>query len=71
MSFEPFFFFFVLVLLLLKGAELYVFPWTGNAGSWAVMLYVGEGPRESNGACSTVCRFSVTLSTTHNQIGTL
>ena len=31
-------------------------------------LYVGEGSRGSNGACSTLCRFSVTPSATHNQI---
>ena len=37
----------------------------------AVMLYVGEGPRGSNDACSTLHRFSVTPSTTHNQIGPL
>ena len=35
------------------------------------MLYVGEGPRGSNGACSTVCCISVTPSATHNQIGPL
>ena len=32
------------------------------------MLYVVEGPRGSNGACSTLCQISVTPSTTHNQI---
>ena len=32
------------------------------------MLYVGEGPRGSNGACSTLCRILVTPSATHNQI---
>ena len=35
------------------------------------MLYVGEGPRGSHGACSTLCWISVTPSTTHNQIGPL
>ena len=35
------------------------------------MLYVGEGPRGSNGACSTLCWISVTPSTTHNQTGPL
>ena len=35
------------------------------------MLYVGEGLRGSNGACSTLCRISVTPSATHNQIGPL
>ena len=32
---------------------------------------MGEGPRGSNGTCSTLCWFSVTPSTTHNQIGPL
>ena len=35
------------------------------------MLYVGEGPRGSNGTSSTLCRISVTPSVTHNQIGLL
>ena len=35
------------------------------------MLYVGEGPRGSNGARSTLCQISVTPSATHNQIGSL
>ena len=35
------------------------------------MLYVGEGLRGSNGACSALCLFSVTPSATHNQIGPL
>ena len=35
------------------------------------MLYVGEGPRGSNGACSTLHWISVTPSTTHNQTGPL
>ena len=35
------------------------------------MLHVGEGPRGSNGACSTLHRISVTPSATHNQIGPL
>ena len=34
-------------------------------------LYVGEGPRGSNGACSTLHWISVTPSATHNQIGPL
>ena len=33
------------------------------------MLYVGEGPRGGNGACSTLCWISVTPSATHKQIG--
>ena len=43
----------------------------GNADLCAVMLYVGEGPRGSNGACSTLHRISATPSATHNQIGPL
>ena len=35
------------------------------------MLYVGEGPRGSNGTCSTVHQIEVTPSATHNQIGPL
>ena len=34
-------------------------------------LYLGEGPRGSNGARSTLCRISVIPSATHNQIGPL
>ena len=34
-------------------------------------LYVGEGPRGSNGTCSALCRFSVTSTTNHNQTGPL
>ena len=36
-----------------------------------MMLYMGEGPRGSNGSCSTLCRISATASATHNQIGPL
>ena len=43
----------------------------GNAGCCAVMLYVGEGLRGSNGTCSTLHQISVTPSATHNQIGPL
>ena len=32
---------------------------------------MGEGPTGSNGACSTLCRISITPSATHNQIGPL
>ena len=35
------------------------------------MLYVGEGPRRSNGARSTLHHISVFHSVTHNQIGPL
>ena len=54
-----------------KGQSLRYSPGWGNAGRCAVMLYVGEGPRGSNGACSTLCWILVTPSTTHNQIGPL
>ena len=53
-----------------KGWSLRCSPRQSNAGCCAVTLYVTEGPRGSNGACSTLCWFSVTPSTTHNQIET-
>ena len=43
----------------------------GNADCCAVMLYMGEGPRGSNGACSTLHQISVFQSATHNQTGPL
>ena len=46
-----------------------MFTGGGNAGCCAVTLYVGEGLRGSNGACSALCQFSITSSATHNQIG--
>ena len=46
-------------------------PGRGNTGSCAVMLYVGEGPRGSNGARSTLHRISIFHSATHNQTGPL
>ena len=52
-----------------KGRSLRCSPGWGNAGGCAVTLYVGEGRRGSNYACSTLCRISVTPSATHNQIG--
>ena len=55
----------------LKGQSLRCSPGRGNAGGCAVTLYVGEGPRGSNGTHSTLCQISVTLSSTHNQIGPL
>ena len=48
-----------------------MFTGWGNADGWAVMLYVGEGPRGSNGACSTLHWISVFPSTAHNQIDPL
>ena len=64
-------FFFDLVHLLPKGQSLRCSPGQGNTGCCAVMLYVGEGPRRSNGARSTLHRISISPSTTHNQIGPL
>ena len=52
-----------------KGRSLRCSLGRGNAGGCAVMLSVGEGPRGSNGACSTLSRISVTAYATHNQIG--
>ena len=43
----------------------------GNAGCCAVMLYVGEGLRGSNGTCSPLHWVSATPSATHNQTGPL
>ena len=48
-----------------------MFTGQGNADSSPVRLYVGEGPRGSNGACSTLQQISVFHSTTHNQTGPL
>ena len=77
-SFEVFchlghFFFFLLCwrVCYLKGQNLRCSLGLGNAGWWAVTLYVGEGPRGSNGPCSTLCWISVTPSATHNQTGPL
>ena len=43
----------------------------GNAGCCAVTLYMGEGPRGSNGARPTLHRTSILHSATHNQTGPL
>ena len=43
----------------------------GKAGHCAVMLYMGEGSRGSNGACSTLHRTPILHSATHNQTGPL
>ena len=55
----------------LKGQSLRCLLGQGNAGRCAVMLHVGEGPRGSNGACSTLHRSSALPSATHNQTGPL
>ena len=48
-----------------------MFTGRGDAGCCAVTLYVGEGPRGSNGTRSTLHRVSATPSASHNQIGPL
>ena len=55
----------------LKGWSLGCSLGRGNAGRCAVMLYVGEGPRGSNGSRSPVHRSSIFHSATHNQTGPL
>ena len=65
------FFFWSWCFCYLKGRSFRCSPGRSITGCWAVMLYVGEGPRGSNGACSSLCQFSVTPSATHNQIGSL
>ena len=54
-----------------KGRSLRCSPGQGNAGRCAVKLYVGEGPRGSNGARLTLLRISIFHSDTHNQTGPL
>ena len=48
-----------------------MFPGWANAGCFAVTLYVGEGPRGSNGTCSTLHQTSIFHTTTHNHTGPL
>ena len=55
----------------LQGQSFRCSPGRGNAGHCAVTLYVWEGPRGSNGACSILHWTSATPSATHNQIGPL
>ena len=54
-----------------KGRSLRCSLGRGNAGRCSVTLYVGEGPRGSNGARLTLLRFSIFHSHTHNQTGPL
>ena len=54
-----------------KGWSLRCSLGRGNAGRCTVTLYVGEGPRGSNGACFTLLWISVFHSATHNQTGPL
>ena len=65
------FFFLSWCVCYLKGRSLRCSPGRGNGGRCAVMLYVGGGPRGSNGACSTLHRTSIFHSATHNQTGPL
>ena len=65
------FFFLSWRICYLKGRSLRCSPGRGNAGSCAVMLSVGEGPRGSNGAHSTLHWTPIFHSATHNQIGPL
>ena len=55
----------------LKGRSLRCSLGRGNAGRCAVMLYVGEGPRGSNGAGFTLLLILIFHSATHNQTGPL
>ena len=66
-----FFFFWSWCLCYFKGRSLRCSPGWGNTGCCAVTLYVGEGPRGSNGARSTLHRTSIFHSATHNQTGPL
>ena len=66
-----FFFFWSWCVCYFKGRSLRCSPGWGNAGLCAVMLYVGEGPRGSNGARLTLLQISVFHSDTHNQTGPL
>ena len=65
------FFFLSWYVCYLKGRSLRCSPGRGNAGRCAVTLYVGEGPRGSNGARSTLHRTSIFHCATHNQTGPL
>ena len=55
----------------LKGRSLRCSLGWGTPGCWAVTLYMGEGPRGSNGTRLTLLRISVFHSDTHNQTGPL
>ena len=55
----------------IKGQNLRCSPGQGNTGCCAVKLYVGEGPRGSNGTRSTLHRISATPLATHNPTGPL
>ena len=54
-----------------KGRSLRCSPGLGEAGHCSVMLYMGEGPRGSNGAPFTLLRISIFHTGTHNRTGPL
>ena len=65
-SFGPFFCLFVCLswrVCHIKGRSFRCLPGLGNPHMW------GRGLRRNNATCSTLCQFSVTSPTTHNQIG--
>ena len=66
-----FFFFLSWRVCYFKGRSLRCSPGQGNAGCCTVMLYVGEGPRGSNGSRSTRHWTSIFHSATHKQTGLL
>ena len=66
-----FFFFLSWRICYLKGQSLRCSPGRGNSGLCAVMLYVVEGPRGSNGAHSTLHWIAIFDPATHNQTGPL
>ena len=66
-----FFFFLSWRIYYLKGQSFRCSLGRGNTGSCAVTLYVGEGPRGSNGARCTFHQISIFHSATHNQTGPL
>ena len=66
-----FFFFLSWPICSLKGQRLRCSPGQGDPGHCAVMLYVGEGPRGTNGARSTLLRISLFHSAIHHQTGPL
>ena len=70
-SFEPFFFFCLGASVTLRGRALRVTRGGITLVGCAVTLYVGEGPRGSNGARFTLHRTPIFHSATHNQTGPL
>ena len=65
------FFFLSWCICYFKGWSLRYSPGWGNSGCCTVMLYVGEGPRGSTSARSTLQGTSTFHSATHNQTGPL